>query len=60
MPRILQKVLMKVAYRNPGLNLTNVLRSLPEDANLKELEDLVAPIVDKVSQVKRVQGQRRD
>ena len=28
----LQKVLMKVAFRNPGLNFTNVLKTLPPDA----------------------------
>jgi hypothetical protein len=57
---VLSKVLTKVAYRNPGLNLTNVLASLPETADLKALEELVAPIVDRVSGVKRVEGQRRD
>jgi len=51
---------MKVAHRNPGLNLTNVLASLPENVDLKALEELVAPIVDRVSGVKRVEGQRRD
>jgi DNA repair exonuclease SbcCD ATPase subunit len=56
----LRKVLMKVAYRNPGLNLTNVLRSLPKDADLEALEGLVAPIVNKVSEIKRVEGERRD
>ena len=45
----LQKVLMKVAFRNPGLNLTNVLRTLPSDADQEALKALVAPIVDKVS-----------
>ena len=50
----LQKVLMKVAFRNPGLNLTNVLRSLPPDADLEALKTLVAPIVDKLSGIKRV------
>ncbi|MGS7457230.1 hypothetical protein ACT3J6_21755, partial [Mycobacterium tuberculosis] len=30
--RVLEKVLVKVAFRNPGLNLTNVLKSLPPDA----------------------------
>jgi hypothetical protein len=57
---VLSKVLMKVAHRNPGLNLTNVLASLPENADLKALEELIAPIVDRVSRVKRVEGQRRD
>src|SRR3954467_7522823 len=56
----LQRVLVKVAFRDPGLNLTNVLRSLPADADLDALKDLVAPIVDKVSGIKRVEGDRVD
>ena len=56
----LQKVLMKVAFRNPGLNFTNVLKSLPPDANVEALKALVAPIVDKVSGIKRVEGDRVD
>ena len=57
---VLLKVLIKVVHKNPGINLTNVLASLPEDADLKELEELIAPIIDRVSHVKRVEGQRRD
>ena len=57
---VLRKVLIKVVHKNPGIDLTNVLASLPEDADLKALEELVAPIVDRVSHVKRVEGQRRD
>ena len=53
-------MLVKVAFRNPGLNLTNVLRSLPPDADLEALKALVAPIVDKVNEVKRVDGGRMD
>ena len=56
----LQKVLVKVAFRNPGLNLTNVLRTLPPDADLEALKTLVAPIVDKVSGIKRVEGDHID
>ena len=56
----LQKVLVKVAFRNPGLNLTNVLRTLPPDADLEALKTLVAPIVDKVSGIKRIEGDRVD
>ena len=56
----LQKVLMKVAFRNPGLNLTNVLRTLPPDADLEALKAPVAPIVDKVSGIKRIEGARVD
>ena len=56
----LQKVLVKVAFRNPGLNLTNVLKTLPPDADLEALKTLVAPIVDKVSGIKRVVGDRVD
>ena len=57
---VLEKVLMKVAFRNPGLNLTNVLKSLPADADLETLKALVAPIVDRVSGIKRVEGDRVD
>ena len=56
----LQKVLVKVSFRNPGLNLTKFLRSLPPDADLEALKALVAPIVDKVSGIKRVEGDRVD
>ena len=53
-------MLVKVVFRNPGLNLTNVLRTLPLDADLEALKTLVAPIVDKVSGIKRVEGDRVD
>ena len=49
-------MLMKVAFRNPGLNFTNVLKSLPPDADRDALKALVAPIMDKVSEIKRVEG----
>ena len=53
-------MLVKVAFRNPGLNLTNVLKSLPPDADLDALKALVAPIVDNVSGIKRIEGDRVD
>ena len=53
-------MLVKVAFRNPGLNLTNVLKKLPPDADLEALKALVTPIVDKVSEIKRVEGDRVD
>ena len=53
-------MLVKVAFRNPGLNLTNVLKKLPPDADLEAIKTLVAPIVDKVSEIKRVEGDRVD
>ena len=58
--RVLEKVLVKVAFRNPGLNLTNVLKRLPADTDLDALKALVAPIVDRVNEVKRVEGSRVD
>lgn len=57
---VLRKILTKVVYWNPGINLENVLGHLPKDADLKTAEDLVTPIIDKISQVKRVEGDRRD
>ena len=40
----LQKVLMEVAFRNPGLNFTNVLKSLPPDAAWKHSRPLSHPL----------------
>ena len=57
---VLEKVLVKVAFRNPGHNLTNVLKRLPADPDLDALKALVAPIVNKVNEVKRVEGGRVD
>jgi hypothetical protein len=47
-------------HRNPGLNLTNVLKKLPTGLDTKPYEAQVKPIIEKVSQIKRVEGQRRD
>ncbi|KAI4997093.1 hypothetical protein ZWY2020_052435 [Hordeum vulgare] len=57
---VLLKVLTKVVHKNPSINLTNVLERLPKDVDLKALEELVMPIIDKVNQVKRVEGQCMD
>jgi len=43
---VLQKLLMKVAYRNPGIDFSKIFSRLPKDADVKALEELVAPIVD--------------
>ena len=51
---------MKVAFHNSGLSFTNILKSLLPDADRDALKALVAPIVDKVSEIKRVEGDRVD
>src|SRR3954470_13402308 len=56
----LEKVLVKIAFRNLGLKLTNVLRSLPADADLEEIRALVVPIVERVAGIKRIEGDRVD
>ncbi|KAM3330611.1 hypothetical protein ACQJBY_027042 [Aegilops geniculata] len=56
----LEKLLVKVAFRNPGIRLTNVLKSLPAEADLEEIKALVAPIVEKVAGIKRIEGDRVD
>ena len=56
----MEKVLVKVLFRNPNLNLTNILKKLPAGADLAELKALVAPIVDKVNEVRRIDGERVD
>ena len=52
--------MVKVAFHNPGLNFTNVLKKLPAHADLEALKALVTPIVNKVNEVKRVDGGRVD
>ena len=58
--RVLEKVLVKVLFRNPGIDLSRVTKKLPEGADLEELRAIVAPIVDKVNEVRRVDGGRAD
>jgi septal ring factor EnvC (AmiA/AmiB activator) len=57
---VLRKVLIKVVHSNPGIDLTSALGHLPKDADVKALEELVAPILEKVDSIKRIEGQRRD
>jgi len=42
---------MKVAYRNPGVDFSKIFSRLPRDADAKALEELVAPIVDRIGHV---------
>ena len=56
----LERVLTKIVYRNPGINLTNVLRSLPADANTEALKAQVAHIIAKVNKISRIEGDRVD
>nr|XP_020188330.1 uncharacterized protein LOC109774021 [Aegilops tauschii subsp. strangulata] len=56
----LTKVLTKVAFWNPSVDFANALESLPEDAELKALEERIEPIISCVDGVKRLEGQRRD
>src|SRR6187200_1492150 len=56
----LERVLTKIVYRNPGINLVNVLRSLPDDADQEALKAQVAHIVAKVNKVRRREGDRVD
>src|SRR3954466_7063739 len=56
----LERVLVKIVFRNPTIRLTNVLRHLPEDADLTEIRALVTPIVERVAGIRRVEGDRAD
>ena len=56
----LERVLTKIVYRNPGINLVNVLRSLPADADMEALKAQVAHIIAKVNKISRVEGDRVD
>jgi hypothetical protein len=53
---VLYKVLTKVVYRNPNVDLSGAFKSLPEDNDITVIDKVVAPIVDKVLKVRRIQG----
>ena len=56
----MEQVLSKIVYRNPGINLVNVLRTLPPEADQEALKAQVAHIVAKVRKIQRIDGDRRD
>ena len=56
----LERVLTKIVYRNPGINLVNVLRTLPDDADQEALKAQVAHIIAKVNKISRIEGDRVD
>ena len=56
----MERVLSKIVYRNPGINLANVLRTLPPEADQEALKAQVAHIVAKVGKIRRVDGDRVD
>ena len=53
-------MLSKIVYRNPGINLVNVLRTLPPEADQEVLKAQVAHIVAKVGKITRREGDRVD
>ena len=55
----MERVLSKIVYRNPGINLVNVLRTLPPEADQEALKAQVAHIVAKAGKIKRVDGDRK-
>ena len=56
----LERVLTKIVYRNPGINLRNVLCSLPADADTEALKEQVSHIIAKVAKLGRKEGDRVD
>jgi hypothetical protein len=57
---VLQKLLVKIAYRNPGVDFSNIFKKLPKGYDPAPLEALVAPILEKVDNIPRVEGEHRD
>ena len=56
----LERVLSKIVYGNPGIDLVNVLRTLPPEADQEALKAQVAHIVAKVGKITRREGDRVD
>jgi hypothetical protein len=57
---VLSKVLVKIVCRNPGIDISKAFKSLPKGTDTTAVEELVTPIVSKVHQIPRIEGQRRD
>jgi hypothetical protein len=57
---VLKRLLVKIAYRNPGVDFTNIFKKLPKEYDPSALEALVAPIVERVDKVQRVEGEHRN
>ena len=49
-----------MAYWYPDLDFDAALESLPEDTDLAPLRERIKPVVSGVSEILRVEGQRRD
>ena len=54
------KVLTKLAYWNLDLDFDTALESLPEGTDLAPLRERIKPIISRVGEIQRVEGQRRD
>jgi hypothetical protein len=57
---VLQRLLVKIAYRNPGVDFSNIFKKLPKEYDPAPLEALVAPILEKVDNIPRVEGEHHD
>ena len=54
------RVLAKIAHWHPDLDFEAVLKSLPEDADIAALKELIQPILSCIDKNKRLECQRRD
>ena len=54
------KVLTKMAYWNPNLDFDAVLDSLPVGVDLAALKERIKPIISRIGEIERIEGQRRD
>lgn len=57
---VLFKVLVKIVCHNPRVDLLKAFKSLPKDADIREVEELVGPIADRVSHVPRTKVHRKN
>jgi hypothetical protein len=57
---VVYRVLLKIAHCIPDLDLSGVFRKLPDNTDVTASDRIAAPLADKVLQIPRVQGDRRD
>ena len=54
------KVLTKMAYWNPNLDFDASLDILLAGVDLAALKERIKPIISRIGEIERVEGQRRD
>jgi hypothetical protein len=57
---VVSKMLIKIICRNPGIDVSKAFKSLPPGTDTTAAEEAIAPLISKIHQVPRTEGDRKD